>query len=158
MRIIGLTASEEMSFENVDRRWTDDGRTDVRRMPSYTIRSPMSLGELKRECIISLMYSNIGQTGPKTTELVAIEHLKIPLYTYNGENGVSILLVVYLLENYSKYFDYYTCTCWPSGERSLPFGLLVSHFKQSISRRYILKSAMIHLKMSRPFYPTFLFE
>ena len=27
MRRIGLTASEEMSFENVDRRRTDDGRT-----------------------------------------------------------------------------------------------------------------------------------
>ena len=37
MRRIGLTASEEMSFENVDRR------TDDRRIPSYTISSPMSL-------------------------------------------------------------------------------------------------------------------
>ena len=38
MKRIGLTASDEMSFENVDRR----------RIPSYTISSPMSLrsGEL----------------------------------------------------------------------------------------------------------------
>ena len=35
---IRLTASEEMSFENVDGR-TDDGR----RMPLYTISSPMSI-------------------------------------------------------------------------------------------------------------------
>ena len=32
-------ASEEISFENVD----DGERTDGRRMPAYTIRSPMSL-------------------------------------------------------------------------------------------------------------------
>ena len=38
MERIGLTASEEMSFENVDGR-TDDGR----RMPVYTISSPTSL-------------------------------------------------------------------------------------------------------------------
>ena len=36
---IGPTASEEMSFENVDGRRTDDGR----RIPPYTISSPMSL-------------------------------------------------------------------------------------------------------------------
>ena len=35
-----------------------------------------------------------------------------------------LFLLVYLLENYSKYFDDFTC--WLSGERSLPFGLLVS--------------------------------
>ena len=38
MERIGLTASEEMSFENVDGR-----RTDGRRMPVYTISSPVSL-------------------------------------------------------------------------------------------------------------------
>ena len=35
---IGFMASEEMSFENVDWR-----RTDRRRMPAYTISSPISL-------------------------------------------------------------------------------------------------------------------
>ena len=43
METIGFTALEEKSFENVDRRRTDDGRTDGRRMPAYTISSHMSL-------------------------------------------------------------------------------------------------------------------
>ena len=38
MERIGLTVSEEMSFENIDGRM-DDGR----QMPVYTISSPMSL-------------------------------------------------------------------------------------------------------------------
>ena len=38
MERICLTALEEMSFENVDGRRTDDGR----QMPVYTISSPMS--------------------------------------------------------------------------------------------------------------------
>ena len=44
MERIRLKASEEMSFENVDGR-TDDRRrtTDGRRMPLYTISSPVSL-------------------------------------------------------------------------------------------------------------------
>ena len=29
------------------------------------------------------MYSNVGQIRPQTTELGALEHLKIPIYTYN---------------------------------------------------------------------------
>ena len=36
---IGFMVSEEMSFENVD----DDGRMDGRRIPAYTISSPISL-------------------------------------------------------------------------------------------------------------------
>ena len=39
MERIGFTASEELLFENVDGR--TDGRTDGRRMPAYTISSPM---------------------------------------------------------------------------------------------------------------------
>ena len=43
MKINGFLASEEVSFENVDRQWMDNGRTtDERRIPSYTISSPMS--------------------------------------------------------------------------------------------------------------------
>ena len=38
-----------------------------------------------------------------------------------------------LLENYSKYSD--DLTCWLSGERSLPFVLLVSHFNDKGSDR-----------------------
>ena len=56
--------------------------------------------QLTRECIISWMYYNFGQIGPQTTELVAFEHQKIPLFGYIGENGVYINL----LENYPKYF------------------------------------------------------
>ena len=40
MERIGLTVSEEMSFENVDGRPMTDGRTDRCRMPVYTISSP----------------------------------------------------------------------------------------------------------------------
>ena len=43
MERIGLIASEEMSFENVDGRTTDGRRADGRRMLVYTISSPMSL-------------------------------------------------------------------------------------------------------------------
>ena len=39
MARIGFMASEEMLFENVDDGWTMDGR----RMPAYTLSSPMSL-------------------------------------------------------------------------------------------------------------------
>ena len=41
MKRIGLTASEDKSFENVDGR-----RMNGRRMPAYTISSPMSSDEL----------------------------------------------------------------------------------------------------------------
>ena len=54
MARIGFTASEEMSFENVD-----DGRTmttDGRRMPAYTISSP--IGELKN-VEVAPFYSHI---------------------------------------------------------------------------------------------------
>ena len=37
MERIRLTASEEMSFENVDGRTTDDGRTDNGRTPDASI-------------------------------------------------------------------------------------------------------------------------
>ena len=40
-----------------------------------------------------------------------------------GKVVFPLVLVVYLLETYTKSFDDYTC--WLSGERSLPFGLLV---------------------------------
>ena len=34
-----------------------------------------------------------------------LEHPKIPKLGYNGENGVLVFLVFYVLENNSKYFD-----------------------------------------------------
>ena len=42
MKTIGITASEEKSLENVD-----DGQMEGRRIPVYTINSPMSL-QLRR--------------------------------------------------------------------------------------------------------------
>ena len=44
------------------------------------------------KCILSWMYSNFGQIGPQTSELVALEHLKISPFGNNGENGVSTFL------------------------------------------------------------------
>ena len=40
-----------------------------------------------RKCIISWMSSNFGQIGPQTTELAALERLKISQLAYNGENS-----------------------------------------------------------------------
>ena len=56
-----------------------------------------------------------------TTELAPLDHPKIPPLDYNGENGrLQIFLVIYLrtIQNILM-----TCRC--SGERLLPFGLLV---------------------------------
>ena len=39
--------------------------------------------------------------------------------------------ITFSLENYSKYFGDFTC--WFSGERSLPFGLLLTKTIQSVS-------------------------
>ena len=65
------------------------------------IRSFLKL-QVTRECILgSWIYSNLGQSGPQTIELVALEHLEILLYTYNGENGVSLFLVVYNEDGHS---------------------------------------------------------
>ena len=47
MKRIGLVASEEKSFENVDDGRTDD---DGRRIPVYTIISPMSPESPVRRC------------------------------------------------------------------------------------------------------------
>ena len=50
-----------------------------------------------------------GQIGRQTIELSAHGYPKIPSLSYNGEYGVYcfslFFFVVYLLENYSKYFD-----------------------------------------------------
>ena len=66
------------------------------------------------------MSSNFGKIGPQTTELAAIERLKYPHRLIMGKI-VSLLCLCCLLT--SKYFN--DLTCWLSGERSLPFGLLV---------------------------------
>ena len=87
--------------------------------PLLLIGSFLNL-QIIRKCIILWICFNFGEFGPQTKELVALEHLKIPPYTYNWENGVP---VVFLLEKYSKYFNDFTF--WLSGEQLLPFGLLV---------------------------------
>ena len=75
------------------------------------------------------MYSNSGQIGPQKIELVALEDLTINPFGYNWKMMFPLFLFVYLLENYSKYFDGYTC--WLSGERSLPFDLLIAGYKDT---------------------------
>ena len=44
--------------------------------------------------------------------------------TQTADIGVTEKTIAPLLENYSKYSDDFSC--WLSGDRSLPFGLLVS--------------------------------
>ena len=58
-----------------------------------------------------------------TDNIVSFEHLKYPYQRIMGKMVFPLFLDVYLLENYSKYFDDYTG--WLSVERWLPFGLLV---------------------------------
>ena len=58
MERIGLTASEEMSFENVDGR-TEDGR----RIPVYTISSPMSRSELKKKTTVMILSFQTDRSG-----------------------------------------------------------------------------------------------
>ena len=71
------------------------------------------------------MYFNFGQSevGSQTAELDALVHLKYPYRLIMGKMVFPLFLVVYLAENYLKYFDDYIC--WLSDERSLAFGLLV---------------------------------
>ena len=64
--------------------------------------------------------SNFGQFGQPTIELTALEHLKLPT---DKEKLASLFFSGSFPEKYSKYDDDFTC--WLSGERSLPFGLLI---------------------------------
>ena len=95
--------------------------------------------------------SNFGLIRQLITELAAIERLKISRRLIKGTLVSPFFSVVFLLKNYSKYFDDFTCYicfsflimpsaygqrfvaeikfssvqfCWLSGERLLPFGLL----------------------------------
>ena len=69
--------------------------------PSFLIVSS-SFMQVIRTIIKSLMSSNFGQIQPWTVELAARDRLKI------------------------FYLRTILMTCWLSGERSLPFGLLVN--------------------------------
>ena len=59
MERIGLMASEEMSFENVDGRRTDGRRTDGRRMPVYTINSPRAFGSGELKIFLAVINTEI---------------------------------------------------------------------------------------------------
>ena len=55
--------------------------------------------------MISWMYSNFGKIGRHTIELPTLEHPKYPhIVVQWGKMVSTVFLVVYLLENYSKYF------------------------------------------------------
>ena len=60
---------------------------------------------------------NLGRIPPLTSELVALEGLKKTSY-----NLVSTLAPSFL---FGQWIFILVMTCWLSGERSLPFGLLV---------------------------------
>ena len=73
--------------------------------PSFLIGSSLFL-QVARTTIKSRMSLKFGQTQPWTVELAALDQLK---------------KILYLLENIQNIL----MTCWLSGERSLPFWLLV---------------------------------
>ena len=54
--------------------------------------------------------------------LPALEHPKISQLGYNGENGVYSFSWLF---TYFRTIQHILVTCWLSGERSSPFGLLV---------------------------------
>ena len=66
--------------------------------------------------------SNLGHIGRQTTELPALEHPKISPLCYNGENGVNRFACLF---TYLRIIQNILMTCRFSGERSLPFWLLV---------------------------------
>ena len=69
-----------------------------------------------RTTIKAWMSSNFGRIPPLTSELVALERLKKTSYNLVSTLAPSFfVLIFYIL----------VMTCWLSGERSLPFGLLV---------------------------------
>ena len=85
------------------------------------IRSFLNWHVVTRTCIIFWMNSIFGHIGP--TELAALEQLKSPHKLIMRKWCLHFFSDVFLLENFSKYFDDFACRL--SGERSLPFGLLV---------------------------------
>ena len=70
-----------------------------------------------RTTIKAYLSLNLGRIPPLTSELVALEGLKKTPY-----NLVSTLAPSFL---FGQWIFILVMTCWLSGERSLPFGLLV---------------------------------
>ena len=82
--------------------------------------------QIRRKCIISWMYSNFGQLGQHIRESAALEHQKNPPWVnIMGENGVYSLFSLLCNLTYKRTIQHILMTCWLSGERLLPFGLLV---------------------------------
>ena len=79
MERIGFTASEEMSFEKVERQQTTDGQ----RMPTYTISSPMSL-RLRRANNIQITYIHtyilVHVATSQTTCMFKYLTIYLPIY------------------------------------------------------------------------------
>ena len=71
-----------------------------------------------RTTIKAYLSLNLGRIPPLTSELVALEGLKKTSY-----NLVSTLAPSFL---FGQWIFILVMTCWLSGERSLPFGLLVN--------------------------------
>ena len=72
-------------------------------MSSFLIGSSSFL-QVWRTTIISLKSSKYGRIRPGTAELAALEHLKNShrlMITYNGENLVSTLEPLFLIESFS---------------------------------------------------------
>ena len=105
-------------------------------MPSFLIRSSSFL-QVMRTTIKAYLSSNLGRILPLTSELVALERLKKTSY-----NLVSTLVPSFLFGQWV--FFILVMTCWLSGERSLPFGLLVSSFVFTFNSYYELKKRFIH--------------
>ena len=105
-------------------------------MPSFLIGSSSFL-QVKRTTIISRTSLNFGQIRPRTVELAALECLK-KSFTY--------------LRTIQNIF----MTCWLSGERSLPFGLLVFFSSSSctcyFSEDYILNTFSSYFSCTVPFF------
>ena len=57
--------------------------------------------QVRRTTIISRTSSKFGSIRPHTAELAALERLKKMPYTYNGENLVSTLEPLFLIESFS---------------------------------------------------------
>ena len=86
-----------------------------------------------RTTLKAYLSMNLGRIPPLTSELVALEGLKKTSY-----NLVSTLAPSFL---FGQWIFILVMTCWLSGERLLPFGLLVFLvFAQNIDSGCLLES------------------
>ena len=81
MEKIRLTASEEMSFENVD------GRTNGSRMPVYTIISPLSVGSGELKTLYPLYTLYTGGINIETRDAILYIRLCFCFFTYGTKKN-----------------------------------------------------------------------